>query len=191
LIGSSIARTSLSQQSTTLINGPGTNHVIELMNSKNITLREVTDLDRELIWQWANDQETRKTSYSQAHIPWDEHVRWFESVQRQKNHRFYIANNGGKQPIGQIRFASDDKETIVSFSVAPDSRRRGYGKVILVKAAAKLFNETNIEQISAYVKSENMLSLRVFQKAGFRMMEDVVFCGVKSCKLILKRPALS
>lgn len=191
LIDNSIARTSLSQQSTKLINGPGPNPVIKSMNRNNITLREVTDLDRELIWQWANDEETRKASYSQAYISWDEHILWFDSVQRQKNHRFYIANNGGKKPVGQIRFASDDKDTIVSFSVAPDSRRRGYGKEILVKAAAKLFNETNIEQISAYVKSENMLSLRVFQKAGFRMMENVVFCGVKSCKMILRRPALS
>ena len=191
LIGSSIARTSLSQQSTTLINGPGPNHVIKSMNSNNITLREVTDLDRELIWQWANDEETRKASYSQAHISWDEHIRWFDSVQRQTNHRFYIANNGSKKPVGQIRFALDGKDAIVSFSVAPDSRRRGYGKEILVKAAKQLFNETNIEQISAYVKSENMLSLRVFQKAGFRMIENVVFCGVRSCKMILKRPTLS
>ena len=191
LIGSSIARTSLSQQSTTLINGHGPNHVIKSMNSNNITLREVTDLDRELIWQWANDEETRKASYSQAHISWDEHIRWFDSVQRQKKHRFYIANNGSKKPVGQIRFAIAGKDTIVSFSVAPESRRRGYGKEILIKAAKKLFNETDIEQISAYVKSENMLSLRVFQKAGFRMMENVVFCGVKSCKMILRRPALS
>ena len=191
LIGSSIARASLSQQSTTLINGLGPNHVIKSININNITLREVTDLDRELIWQWANDEETRKASYSQAHISWDEHIRWFNSVQRQKNHRFYIANNGSKKPVGQIRFALDGKDAIVSFSVSPESRRRGYAKEILITAAKKLFNETNIEQISAYVKSENMLSLRVFQKAGFRMMENVVFCGVKSCKMILNRMDLS
>jgi UDP-2,4-diacetamido-2,4,6-trideoxy-beta-L-altropyranose hydrolase len=191
LIGGSIIRTSLSQQSTTLINGLGSHYVIKSINSDNIILRDVTDLDRELIWQWANDEETRKASYSQAHICWDEHIQWFDSVQRQKNHRFYIANNGSKNPVGQIRFASDDKDTIVSFSIAPDSRRRGYGETILLKAAEKLFNETNIEQILAYVKSENMSSLRVFQKAGFRLVETVVFCGVKSCKMILRRPTLS
>ena len=191
LIGSRIARTTLSHQSTTLINGPGPNHVIKSMNSNNITLREVTELDRELIWQWANDEETRKASYSQAYISWDEHIRWFDSAQRKNNHRFYIAMNGSKKPVGQIRFSSDDKDTIVSFSVAPDSRRRGYGKEILVRAAKKLFNETNIEQISAYVKSENMSSLKVFQKAGFHLVETVVFCGVKSCKMILRRPSQS
>jgi RimJ/RimL family protein N-acetyltransferase len=144
-----------------------------------------------LIWHWANDEETRKASYSQAHISWDEHIRWFDSVQRQKNHRFYIANNGRMKPVGQIRFAIDGKDAIVSFSVAPESRRRGYGKEILIKATKKLFNETNVEQISAYVKSENMLSSYVFQKTGFLLMEEVDVCGVKSRKMILNRTDLS
>lgn len=191
LIADSTTRASLSQIGTALINGQGSNHVIKSMNNNNITLREVTNFDRELIWQWANDEETRKASYSQAHISWDEHIRWFDSIRGQKNHRFYIANNGGKKPVGQIRFAIEGKDAIVSFSVAPESRRRGYGKEILIEAAKKVFNETNIEQVSAFVKSENMSSLRVFQKAGFSMMENVVFCEVKSCKMILRRPALS
>jgi RimJ/RimL family protein N-acetyltransferase len=112
-------------------------------------------------------------------------------VQRQKNHKFYIAYTGCEKPVGQVRFALDGKDAIVSFSVAPESRRRGYGKEILIKAAKELFNETTIEQILAYVKSENMLSLRVFQKAGFRQLKNVTFCGVKSCKMILRKPVLS
>jgi UDP-2,4-diacetamido-2,4,6-trideoxy-beta-L-altropyranose hydrolase len=192
LIGSSIARTSLSQQSITLINGLGPNHVIKsINNSNNITLREVTDLDRVLIWQWANDEETRKASYSYAYIAWDEHIRWFDSVKRQKNHRFYIANTGSKKPIGQIRFALDGKDAIVSFSVAPESRRKGYGKEILFKAVKKIFHETNIEQVSAYVKSDNKASLKVFQKAGFHTVEEVDIGGVNSRKMILNRMGLS
>jgi len=190
LIHDSIHRKYLSEQSRILISAQGPSLIIESIHRRSITLRDVTDLDRELIWQWANDEETRKASYSQANISWDEHIRWFESVQRQKNHRFYIANNGCKKPVGQIRFTLDGKDAIVSFSVAPESRRRSYGKEILIKAAEKLFNETNIEQISAYVKSENKLSLRVFQKAGFRLLGNVTFRGVKSCKMILSRLCL-
>lgn len=191
LIESSIVRTSLSQQSITLIKGLDPNLVIKSINNKILTLRDVTDLDRELIWQWANDKETRNASYSQTYISWDEHIRWFESVQRQKNNRFYILNNGNKKPVGQIRFARDGKNAIVSFSIAPESRRRGYAKEILIKAAKKLFNETNIEQILAYIKLENKFSLRVFQKAGFHSVEDVDICGVNSRKMILNRMDLS
>ena len=191
LIHDNIFRKYLSEQSRMLISVQRASLVIEAIKRRSISLREVTDLDRELIWHWANDEETRKASYSQAYISWDEHVRWFDAVQRQKTHRFYIANSGGKKPLGQIRFAIDCKDAIVSFSVAPESRRQGYGKEILLQAAKKLFNETNIEQISAYVKSENMLSCRVFQKAGFRLVGNVNFCGIKSCKMILSRMALS
>jgi UDP-2,4-diacetamido-2,4,6-trideoxy-beta-L-altropyranose hydrolase len=191
LIGSSIARTSLSQQSKTLINGRGSNEVIKSMNRNNLTLRDVTALDRELIWQWANDEETRKASYSQSYIAWNEHIRWFDSVQQQKNHRFYIASNVSKTPVGQIRFALDGKDAIVSLSVAPDSRRRGYGKEILLEAAKKLFSETDIERISAFVKSDNVFSLKTFQKAGFFPVEMAVSCGVESCKMTLKKLTLS
>jgi UDP-2,4-diacetamido-2,4,6-trideoxy-beta-L-altropyranose hydrolase len=187
LIDSSSTRASLSEQSIALISGPGQNRVIKSINSKHLTLRDVTERDRELIWQWANDEETRKASYFQANISWDDHVRWFDSVQRQQNHKFYIVSNGYEKPVGQIRFAIDGKEAIVSFSVALEFRRSGYGKEILIKAAKKLFNETTIDQILAYVKSENMLSLRVFQKAGFCQLEDITFSEVKSCKMILRR----
>jgi UDP-2,4-diacetamido-2,4,6-trideoxy-beta-L-altropyranose hydrolase len=191
LIRDNIFRKYLSEQSRILISGQGPSLVIETIKRRSLTLREITDLDRELIWHWTNDEETRKASYSQASISWDEHIRWFDSVHRQKNHRFYIANNGSTKPVGQIRFAIDGKDAIVSFSVAPESRRRGYGKDILIRAANKLFNETNIEQITAYVKSENEASLMAFQKAGFRKEEEVVVCGLKSCRMILSRMDLS
>jgi len=184
-------RKHLSAQSSMLINGQGSSLVVESIQRGSLNLREVTDLDRELIWHWANDEETRKASYSQANISWDEHIRWFDSVQRQKNHRFFIADDERKKPIGQIRFEIDNKEAIISFSVSSESRRRGYGKEILCKAVNKIFNETNIEQVSAYVKSDNEASLRVFQKAGFRLVEEVDVCGVKSRKMVLNRMDLS
>lgn len=187
LICDNICRKYLSEQSGVLISAQGPFLIIEAIHNRSISLRDVTDLDRELIWQWANDEETRNASYSQAHISWDEHIRWFDSVQRQKKHRFYIANNGSKKSVGQIRFALDGKDAIVSFSVAPDSRRRGCGKEILVRAAEKLFNETDIEQILAYVKADNESSLMVFQKAGFHTVEDVDICSVNSRKMILGR----
>lgn len=189
-INDSAKRSSLSEQSATLINGQGSNHVIKTMIRNNLKLRDVTDLDRELIWQWANDEDSRLASYSQAYISWNEHTQWFDSVQKWKNHKFYIAVNESDGPVGQIRFAIEGDGAIVSFSVSPNFRRKGYGKKILVRATRKLFNETNIKQISAYIKSENVQSLKVFQKAGFQLMEEVVVSEVKSCKMILRRPTL-
>jgi UDP-2,4-diacetamido-2,4,6-trideoxy-beta-L-altropyranose hydrolase len=191
LIDSRIDRTYLSQQIKTLITRQGANRIIKSMKRQNLTLRNITEFDRELIWKWANDEKTRKASYSNAYITWEEHIRWFDSVHQQQNHRFYIAINESRKPVGQIRFALDDKDAIVSFSVAPDSRRKSYGKEILTRGADKLFHETNIEQILAYIKTDNISSLRVFHEAGFLLMEEVVFSEVKSYKMVLRRPTLS
>lgn len=190
LINDSAKRSSLSEQSAVLINGQGSNHVIKTMIRNNLKLRDVTDLDRELIWQWANDEDTRLASYSQAYISWNEHTQWFDSVQKWKNHKFYIAVNESDGPVGQIRFALEGDDAIVSFSVSPDFRRKGYGKEILVRATRKLFNETNIKQIFAYIKSENSQSLTVFKNAGFQLVEEVVFSEINSFKMILRRPSL-
>ena len=190
LIRDNVFRKHLSAQSRMLISGHGSSLVVESIQRGSLNLRDVTDIDRELIWHWANEEETREASYSQAQISWNEHVRWFDSVRRQKNHRFFIADDGRKKPIGQIRFEIDNKEAIISFSVSPEARRRGYGKEILFKAVTKIFNETNIEQVSAYVKSDNEASLRVFQKAGFNTVEEVDISGVNSRKMILNRMEL-
>jgi UDP-2,4-diacetamido-2,4,6-trideoxy-beta-L-altropyranose hydrolase len=184
-------RLSMVRKGQALVCASGRDHLCERLLARSISIRLARESDRELIWNWANDEETRKVSYSQAYISWDEHIKWFASVQRQKNHRFYVARNGYEKPVGQIRFAVDGKHAVVSLSVAPESRGKGYGKEILIEAAKKFFNETDIEQISAYVKSENMLSLKVFQKAGFHLEVAIPVCGVKSCKMILRRPTLS
>jgi UDP-2,4-diacetamido-2,4,6-trideoxy-beta-L-altropyranose hydrolase len=191
LIQSKDRRLNMIQKGQTLISGSGRDRLCERLLARFISMKPAEESDCELIWHWANDEETRKNSYSQAYISWDEHIRWFASVQMQKNYRFYVARNRNEKPVGQIRFTIDGKDAVVSFSVAPESRGRGYGKEILIEAAKKLFDETDIEQISAYVKSENMLSLKVFQKAGFHLVETVSFCEVKSCKMVLRRPALS
>lgn len=191
LISDNALRRHFFEQSKAILTEQGPSLVIESMRRRNLMLRDVTDIDSELIWHWANDGETRKASYSQARISWGEHTQWFDSLQRQSNHRFYIAINGSNKPVGQIRFAIDGKDATVSFSVAPESRKMDYGKEILIKGVEKLFNENSIQQILAYVKSENGASLRVFQKAGFRMVEEIIVCGVKSHRLILTRKDLS
>lgn len=191
LMHDNLFRTHLSAQNSMLISGQGASLVVETIQRGSLNLRDATDIDRELIWHWANDEQTREASYSQAQISWNEHVSWFDAVRRQKNHRFFIADDERKQPIGQIRFKIDDKEAIISFSVCAESRRKGYGKEILFKAVKKIFGETDIEQVSAYVKSDNEASLRVFQKAGFHTVEELSICGVSSRKMIISRMGLS
>ena len=45
-----------------------------------IYLREATIEDRDLLYEWANDPETRRASFNTDRINYEEHCRWFERI---------------------------------------------------------------------------------------------------------------
>jgi len=44
-----------------------------------LKLREVSDKDCMLIWEWSNNPDVRAVSFSQEPIPYEDHVKWFKS----------------------------------------------------------------------------------------------------------------
>lgn len=61
-------------------------------------LRAVEEADRELLFEWANDGETRRESFSQAPITWEEHAAWFARTQADEACRHWILMvPGGRQ----------------------------------------------------------------------------------------------
>jgi len=178
-------RKSISENASSLVDGKGTSRATKVMIGALITLRRVTYDDCNLVWQWSNEEETRKASFSQGLISWDEHVQWFKEKLADPNHVFFIATNGNKNPIGQIRYSVEGKKAIVSFSIAPESRNLDYGSELLRVATLRLFRETEVEEILAFVKADNPVSFKTFQKAGFKKTEELFLHGSKSCKFVL------
>jgi UDP-2,4-diacetamido-2,4,6-trideoxy-beta-L-altropyranose hydrolase len=180
-------RRSLSRNASSLVDGNGAARIINALVGNLVILRQVTYDDCSLVWQWSNEKETRMASFSQKEILWDEHVRWFKEKLSDSNHRFFIAMDGNKSPLGQMRYVVDGKKAIVSFSIASEYRNRGYGSECLRSAARKLFDETEVNEILAFVKSENSVSSKTFQNAGFKKIDDIALDGIKSYKYILKK----
>ena len=185
LINDRSLRRSLSENESFLVDGKGTSRAANAMIANLITLRRVTHDDCNLIWKWSNEKEARQASFSQGLISWDEHVQWFKQKFADPNHVFFIATNGNKNPVGQIRYSVEGKKAIVSFSIAAESRNLGYGSEILRVAARKLFHETEVEEVLAFVKDENLVSLKTFQNAGFKKTEELFLHGTKSYKFVL------
>jgi RimJ/RimL family protein N-acetyltransferase len=80
-------------------------------------------------------------------------------------------------PIGQVRFDSKGKEAIISVSIAKEFRGIGYGSLLIEMASQKLFEITNISQISAYIRIDNGTSKRAFLSAGYEMSHQLVMHG--------------
>ena len=135
----------------------------------------------------SNYEGTRKASFFEVFIPWEEHVEWFNSRIADQNHYFYIITDSQEKPIGQIRFSVKSDNAVISFSIAPEFRGFGIGTKALKLGTQKLFQESNVNAIIAFVRVDNQVSLKVFQKAGFVIEEELYLHDKKSYKLSLYR----
>jgi RimJ/RimL family protein N-acetyltransferase len=146
-----------------------------------IEIREATLNDAQLLFNWANDPVTRQNSFNSKTIYWNDHILWLKKRLVDPANKIYILNSDDN-PIGVVRFEGIEN-TIIAVTVAPGHRGMGLGAEIINRACNK-FWESNNSDILAYVKKENVASLRAFEKAGFILIgNDIVNQG--EC-LILK-----
>jgi len=120
-----------------------------------------------MVWEWSNDPEVRRISFSPDPIPWGKHVQWFQSKLNDHRCVFFIPVDQDDIPIGQVRFDTVDHECNISVSLDKRFRGKGYGTEAIRLATRKIFVSSDITRINAYVKEENEASAHAFLKAGF------------------------
>lgn len=158
-----------------LVDGMGYHRTVcQLNETSPICLRPVSHSDIELLWEWANDPETRKNSFDSAKIPWEEHRTWCQKKLSDESCRIWIASTGGNAPVGYIRFDGKESEATISLTVAPNARGKGYGTKIIQQACDRLFAESQFRLVHAYIKPNNIASVKVFEAAGFRYDSDAI-----------------
>lgn len=158
----------MSQKGQVLIDGEGGNRVLMAMQGDRIRLRTAKWQDCEQIWQWANESTTRQASFQSNPIPWEEHVQWFQQKLADEHSEFWLAIDAQDCPIGQVRFDPVSPEVFqISLSVDPDYRNQGLGVEILKMAVLQIFQNPTILAISAWIKPENLASIRTFEMVQF------------------------
>lgn len=187
LLKSRKARTEMARCGQRLIDGEGTKRVLMPTKGKSLKLRQANKRDCKLVWEWANDPEVREASFSTEPIPWEEHVKWFESKLNDPRCLFYIAENIDSTPIGQVRFEIKEREATVSVSLDRAIRSKGYGSALIREATKKIFENTAVETIKAYIKTINEPSLWAFKKAGFDENGPTQVKGQSAIQLVMRR----
>ena len=160
-------RTEMAMRARDLIDGAGVDRVLRELSLPSLQLRVVRDEDVRRIWEWSNEPGTRAASFSSDSIPWEDHVRWFQGKLVDPQCRFYVATDDVGRPIGQIRFDLERSDAEVSVSLDAEFRGRGYGAALIRLACQKLFDESAVGTIHAYLKEANEASARAFFDAGF------------------------
>lgn len=134
---------------------------------------------RRLVFEWANDPETRNMSFSEGEIPWEVHCGWFEESLKREDRKLYICMHDDT-PVGIYRLDFSGETAEISYSIAPEYRHRGYGREML-KAGEALVGKSfpEVKCICAKVKIGNEASRGLFRKLGYEEQAEAkmaVYC---------------
>jgi len=133
----------------------------------NIHLREATQNDCDLLFEWANDKETRLNSFNSEPILYETHCKWYENKLKSSNTRIYIMMVDD-MPIGQCRLDVENDNALISYLISKEHRGKGYGKRLIELVIGKMGAlMPHIEWLVAEVKPDNLASRRIFKMLDF------------------------
>lgn len=141
-------------------------------------LRGITENDRQLLFDWANDPDVRANAKNFESIDWDEHVAWFANKLRDPFSFSYVLEDSNTN-IGMIRFDGSPEGFIITYSVDKDCRGKGFGKLIIEKGTEILKKSIDNPVFVAYVKNGNIASEKIFSKLGFALKNNKIISGVE------------
>lgn len=149
-----------------------------------VRLRRISESDKELLFRWTNDPETRKQSFSTQPVPWENHVSWFQRKMEDPGCYHYLMLDGD-EPVGVVRLdrlseTGEDRGRdshgryayLISVNIAPQMRGRGYGKSMyrLIEKQA-LAEIPDSSYIRAEVKIGNLPSRKSLEATGYETIE--------------------
>ncbi len=151
---------------------------------KIIMLRPATMNDSTILLQWRNDSETRRASHNSKEIEQMEHIEWLFNLIDNPDKKLYIAWEKIEEspywhdedqseyyisivnPVGTVRidYKMNKDYDELSWTVAPEARRRGIGKLIVKMVA----NQYKDKLIKAEIKMDNIASIKIAEYIGMR-----------------------
>lgn len=135
-------------------------------------LREAKKEDMQLLFEWRNEIDVRKNSFSSNHITFEKHKEWFEKIIQKKNEKQYIFICNG-EAIGQIRATIYGDEAEVHYSICSEKRCMGYGKEMLNLLKKQIIQDfPQVKKLSAKVKRDNIASRKMLLKLKFEEIYD-------------------
>ncbi len=128
-------------------------------------LRKATKEDWNILLDWRNDEFTRINSINSEIISETEHKKWYFNSLKNKNREIFLVEEEDDL-VGTLRVDIENRKKIISWTVAPEHRGRGYAKIMVKMLADKLKGH-----LEAIVKETNIASIKVAEYAGFTRHE--------------------
>lgn len=130
-----------------------------------LKLRRAEASDEEFLYSLRNDPSVCQASWNTAKVPLETHKKWLQEALKDPAIALYILEVDGIK-AGQMRFNLKEEE--ISLSLTESFRGLGIASKALALATDLFFQEhQEINQIVAYIKPDNLASIKAFTKAGF------------------------
>lgn len=137
-----------------------------------ISLRYATMDDMEFLYDLVNEHECRKNSLYSAPVELEEHKEWMKQTLCSRLRRQYIFLVSS-YAVGQGRLELVGDSCRISYSLIPEYRGLGYGKILvqlLNNAALKDFPDCQYSY--GEVLKWNVASQKIFEELGYRVDEQ-------------------
>ncbi len=158
------------------VNGKGSlnivKNILKEFYKNNSTFRSIQKEDCLKIFEIANDDEVRKSSFNSEKILLEDHKNWFKNILNDDSVKFYVLEYEDDL-IGQLRLDFDEKYPVISISLNKKYRGLGLSKILLSKGLELIDG-----RVIAYIKKENIRSISFFKSMGFKKECEVV---IKNC----------
>ncbi len=150
-----------------LTDGRGAERVARRLLAPEVRLRRAGADDMRNVYEWRNDESTRRHSHSSSAIPYDDHQRWFQRVLADPQRALLIAEDQGR-PVGVLRYDVQQDGALVSIYLVPGCGGAGYGPAILGAGSRWLAAEyPEVRTVVGEVLEANVASHRAFREAGY------------------------
>lgn len=151
-----------------------------------IQIKKADISDSNTLLYLRNLKQVRQYFFNTKKIRASQHNRWLSKKLKDPNCRIYILIADSK-PIGQIRYDLENGICEVNISIHPKFSGFGIGTYVLKKTSTNEFLRFDrVNKFAAHIKLENIASLRVFEKAGFKNRGIVKFKNL-NCREMEKR----
>lgn len=168
------------------VDGKGSLRVIRLLLfnlfKKHLILRKVNFEDALEIFNLSNDDIVRRNSFNSQKIEWKDHLIWLKKKIEDENCIYLAIVDNLNKFYGLVRFDIDsiNKIAIIGISLKENIRGIDLASIIINKAVNELSKIKRVKLIKAYIKNENIPSIKSFEKAKFVLLDNLIIKGNKS-----------
>mgnify|MGYP002637924289 CR=1 FL=1 len=137
-----------------------------------IALRAANTDDCDLLFNWVNQPDSlRNKSRTTGPIPYNAHTEWYSQALHNSQYYLWIIEEN-REAAGQMRFSPQPEGFEVDIYIAGAFRKRNLAVTALSMGVREVCGAHAGKTLIAYIKEDNLASRKLFERAGFSLLQD-------------------